>query len=143
MKILKVLVTENAAVAYRDLSDIQTITLMRVAAGKTEYDTASPREQGIMDELVDFGLLNMSYEPTPTGLRVAQMGQKYGPRDARRLSQRNAAAGVSPVVGDGRYSDVGDRGEDLDDAGVAAVSGDELRSGAVMNKTRVNRDNAI
>lgn len=144
MQILKVLVTENAALAYRDLSNAQTIVLMRVAAGKTSYDTASEREQAVMDELVNFGLLSdLSYEPTPTGMRVADMGRKHGPNDARILQKRNAAAGINPVKPDGRYTDVGDRGEDLDDVGVAAVNGDDLRSGALMGKTRINRDNAI
>ena len=115
MKILNVLINESAACAYRDISDTQTVVLMRVAAGKTHYDTASPREQAVMDELVDLGLLqDLSYDLTQRGAAVANMAQKYGPRDARMLAQRKAAAGIKPVRGDGRYSDVGDAGDNIE-----------------------------
>jgi hypothetical protein len=144
MKILNVLINESAALAYRDISDMQTTVLMRVASGKSSYETASPREQGIMDELVDLGLLqNLSYEPTQKGSMVAGMATKHGPRDARIMAQRKAAAGIRPVQGDGRYSEVGDRGDGMDDETLAPVSGDDLRAGAVLNKQRISRDNAI
>ena len=129
MKILNVLINENAALAYRDLSDAQTIVLMRVAAGKTHYDTASPREQAIMDELVDFGLLqNLSYEPTMRGSAVVNMANKYGPRDARMLAQRKAAAGIKPVRGDGRYSEVGDSSDNVEAGDDMVSMSDTARS---------------
>ena len=115
MKILNVLINESAALAYRDATDIQSTVLMRVASGKSSYETASPREQAIMDELVDLGLLqNLSFEPTQKGATVANMAAKLGPRDARIAAQRKAAAGIKPVQGDGRYTDVGDAGDAIE-----------------------------
>lgn len=145
MKILNVLINESAALAYRDISDIQATVLMRIASGKSSFETASPREQGIMDELADLGLLqHLSYEPTQQGSMVANMATKHGPRDARILAQRRAASGAKPVQGDGRYTDVGDRSDNIEGDDIAApVSGDALRSGAVMGKSRIDRDNAI
>lgn len=139
MKILNVLINESAALAYRDISDLQTTVLVRIAQGKTSPETASPREQAIMDELVDLGLLvNLSYELTQQGAAVANMGAKYGPRDARQMAQRKAAAGVKPVQGDGRYSEVGDVSDNIEGEAVAGVTGRGLGIGG-----RVNRDNAI
>lgn len=115
MKILNVLINESAAEAYRNIDDMQTTVLMRVASGKSSYDTASPREQGIMDALVDLGLLqDLSYEPTQKGSMVANMAMKYGPRDARIMARRKEAAGIKPVKGDGRYSEVGDSSDAVD-----------------------------
>lgn len=114
MNILSVLITESAAQAYRDLTSVQTTVLLRAANGQTSYDTASPREQAILDQLVDFGLLNdLSYEPTQKGSIVANMARKYGSRDARVMARRNEKAGVKPFKADGRYTDVGDAGDDI------------------------------
>lgn len=146
MKILNVLVTESASTAYRDISDEEAITLMRVVAGKTTSDTARERELAVMDRLVDLGLLHgLSYAPTQQGQIVANMALKRGPRDARMVQQRNAKAGVTPAPFDkGRsYTNVGDRGEDLESEVIAPVDGDQLRSGSIMGKARANRDNSI
>ncbi len=139
MKILNVLINESAALAYRDISDMQTTVLMRVASGKSSYETASPREQGIMDELVDLGLLqNLSYEPTQKGSMVAGMAMKHGPRDARLMAQRKTAAGIKPVQGDGRYTEVGDASGHIEGEQVAGMTGRGLGIGG-----RPNRDNSI
>lgn len=117
MKILNVLVAESAMTAYRDISDTQTIVLMRVAAGKVAYETAHPREQAVMDELVDLGLLtDLSYEVTPKGASVASMAQKRGPRDARLVQQRNDKAGLTqkPFDANRRYTDRGDAGDAIE-----------------------------
>lgn len=146
MKILKVLLTESAVAAYRDLSDTQSIVLMRVVSGQAAYETASPREKAVMDELAVFGLLDdLGYAPTQQGIAVANLTKKYGPRDARQLQARNAKAGMAqkPFEKDRRYTTKGDAGEDLDAEAVAPVSGDNMRSGSIMDKGRVSRDNAI
>lgn len=132
MKILNVLINENAGLAYRDISDIQTTVLMRVASGKSSYETASPREQGVMDELVDLGLLtNLAYEVTDKGSLVAGMANKHGPRDARLMAQRRAAAGRKPVQGDGRYSEVGDAGDNISGDMAPELDGQSLRTGQI------------
>lgn len=134
MKIQDVLVTENAIVAYRDLTDAQATVLIRVTQGKSTFETGSPREQAIMDELASLGLLNdLSYEPTNMGAQVASMAARRGPRDARVQQQRLQASGRKPVQGDGKYSEVGDTGDGLDaDDGVNGVSGDSMRTGQIM-----------
>jgi hypothetical protein len=115
MKILNIILNESAVAMYRDLTDTQSIVLIRAASGKTTYETASEREQGVMDELAELGLLNdLSYEPTQKGQAVAELAHKYGPRDSRIMAKRNAAAGRAPVKGDGRYSDVGDHGDSIE-----------------------------
>lgn len=139
MKILNVLINESVAALYRDLTDMQSIVLMRIADGKTSYDTASEREQGIMDELADLGLVDFpAYELNMKGQMVASMAQKYGPRDARMMAKRKAAAGIKPVQGDGRYTDVGDVSDNIEGDAVAGMTGRGLGIGG-----RPNRDNSI
>lgn len=116
MKILTVLLTESAIAAYRELDDTQSIVLMRLASGKTTGDTASPREKAVMDQLADFGLVNdLSYELTQQGAAVANLAQKYGPRDARMVQARVAKVGQTPAPfeKDRKYSSVGDAGTDM------------------------------
>lgn len=72
------ILSENAVLTFRDLNSLQSTTLIRVARGKVDYETASPREQAIMDELASLGLLDdLSYEPTEDGMRVAQIASRY------------------------------------------------------------------
>ena len=137
MKILKVLIKEGAGELYRALDNMQATTLVNVADGKIDLGRIRPNTQMVMDQLVDFGALDSGYMPTSTGQMVANMVRKHGPRDARRDARRNAAAGIVPAKGDGRYSDVGDIGDNLDGE-VAGVTGRGLGIGG-----RPNRDGAI
>lgn len=112
------LLCENAVLAYRDLDATQSAVLTRIAnlVSKGEYDpdTASPREIAIMDQLVDFGLLDsMSMEPTEAGLRVANLSKKYGSHDARDMSRRQQALGTKDFGDRQRYTDVGDIGDNI------------------------------
>lgn len=144
MKILKILLNENAMDLYRDLTANQNTVLNRVVGGKVTFDTASPREQAVMDELVDLGLLDMAYEPTKLGRGVSHIaGNKHGSYDGREIQRRMAALGREPFSGDRSYTAVGDRGDELDSDVAAPVSGDDLRGGSIMGKTRVGRDDAI
>lgn len=140
MKILNVLLSESAAEAYHNLSHIQTTVLMHAVSGKVSYDTARPETQEIMDQLVDFGLLDQtSFEATPDGMRVAGFASKLGSRDARTMQQRNAK--LKPFSADGKYSEVGDLGDNLDDTmgGVASINGDAR----MHSRGRVNREQSI
>lgn len=142
MKILKVLVNENAMLNWRDLSAIQSTVLFRVAQGKTMYETGSQREQDTMDELADLGyLVSMSNELTPKGMDIANIIAKHGPHDAFKMRRHPGAH--ANVKGDGKFTDVGFRGEKGDGELELPISGDDIRSGAMLNKGRVGRENSI
>ena len=112
MKIQDILLSESSMQAYRDLSHIQTSVLQRLVAGATTYETASPREQAVIDELVDFGLVSdLSFEPTQRGAVVANLATKHGSRDGREVQRRSAALGIKPFDKDRSYSNNGDIGD--------------------------------
>lgn len=75
MKILKLL-NENSNITFRDLSSIQTASLLKAINGNIPEDP-SPREMAVLDSLIDLGLLNDIYEPTDTGLDVGEIAKKY------------------------------------------------------------------
>jgi hypothetical protein len=141
MKILNVL-TESAAEMYRDLTNDQAIVLARVAAGAVTPDTASPRERAVLQQLADLGLVN-ELDPsmvTQLGTRVANFATKLGPRDARVMQQKMAAAGRTPqdFSGRRRATDVGfaDGGDPTDNT--APLAGDELAGGNLGDVTRTD-----
>jgi hypothetical protein len=111
---LVTLLNENAMLAYRDLDDIQLTVLRRLATGKVDAETASPREQAIMDQLADLGLVDsMSYEPNESGLKVADLVQRYGSRDARQVHNKMQKLGATDFGAPRKFTDVGDTGEDI------------------------------
>ena len=75
MKILKLL-NENSNITFRDLSSIQSATLLKAINGNIPEDP-SPREMAVLDSLIDLGLLDDIYEPTETGLGVGEIAKKY------------------------------------------------------------------
>lgn len=135
MKILNILLAESAMLAFRDLTDLQTTVLRRVVLGKSTYQTASPREQAVMDELVDFGLLSdLSFEATPRGVKVAELAAKHGSTEGKEIQRRSAALGATPFEKDRRYSTVGDASDVVDPNEVPDITGQarQIDRGAIV-----------
>lgn len=134
MKILNILIKENAMEMYRDLTGIQSVVLHRVVTGKTTYETASPRERETMEQLVDLGLLDSYYEPTKLGRGVVYLSQnKQGSYEAREIQRRMQAMGREPFNGTRRYTDHGDNDDlDADDVPSASIGARAIDSGAIV-----------
>lgn len=131
MKIQTILGENIGAVhaAYRDLDPMQLAVLQRVVSGKVTDETASPRELGVMDQLVDFGLLDgLSYAPTEIGVRAANIQAKRGPRDAAQIQRRMKALGQEDGFKPRRYTDVGDIGDAIEPGDDMATTSAGARS---------------
>jgi hypothetical protein len=68
--------------------------LKKVYTGKADLNNLSEKETFILDQLVDFGLLDIGYDITPEGERAAQLLDKYSKqeREDLRVARQLAAA---------------------------------------------------
>lgn len=97
---------QPAMLTFRDLNSMQAAVLVRLLkhGDRVSYDTVSPREQAVMDSLAELGLLDeYTHELTDQGARIAQIAIAY--------QKKKGSAGAPEQRR--KYSDVGDRGEDL------------------------------
>lgn len=121
MKITELL-TENAMLAFRDLTSLQVAILKRLVDGRLSADTASPREMQALEDLATLGLVDdLTFSLTQQGERVAELGRKYGSFERKTAAHRDAALGRKPFGARRGYTDNGD----LDDVEIDDV--DSLR----------------
>jgi hypothetical protein len=73
MGILSAIILENEGFSLNDMTLLQRLMLKKVYIGKLNYDHISDKETKILDELVDFGLLDIGYEITPDGEHAAKL----------------------------------------------------------------------
>lgn len=110
----------NLMLRFRDLNSLQVAVLKRILNGRLALDTATPREQQVVDELEALGLVDsMSFELTQDGERMAQLGSKYGSFQTKEAGRRDDALGRKPFTGKRRGYD--DMGDDVDVDDVAPV----------------------
>lgn len=124
MKIQEIL-NENAVLAFRDLDPMQTAVLNKIGTGRA---LVSQREQDIMDNLVDLGLVDLGGDLTDQGTKALELVKRYGTRDARAIQRRSLKP--SQLGPRGSYTDKGDVGEDLgSEDSVAELDSNSMRSG--------------
>lgn len=121
MKIQEIL-NENAVLAFRDLDPMQTAVLNKIGANRA---LVSQREQDIMDNLVDLGLVDLGGELTDQGAKALELVKRYGTRDARAIQRRSLKP--DDLGPRGSYTDKGDFGDELGSAdAVTPLSGRNL-----------------
>lgn len=106
---------ENNMLTYGELNSMQIRVLVGLATGKLSDETASEREQVVLDQLRDFGLVDNFGELTPTGLKAAELGKKYGSLDRKRAAVRDAALNRTgrPSIDTGEEDALGYEDEDV------------------------------
>ena len=119
MKIERLL--ENASMAsFGALSPFHIATLKRIADGRLDpLGEVSPKTQEYLDELVNLGFLDATYDISDAGQRAISVASKIGTQDLRDAKRKGAARRAAnmkdaPVV-DVPVDDLGDDlGDDLD-----------------------------
>lgn len=129
MKIQDIL-NENAVLAFRDLEPMQTAVLNKIGSGRP---LISQRENDIMDNLIDLGLVDLGGDITDQGVKTLELVKRYGTRDARAIQQRTAKLGQSAGFGAKRtYTGNGDGSELLgDESESEEIDSDAMRRGVI------------
>ena len=84
MKIQTLLNEEFAAntpaqkLRFSDLNTLQVRTLLRIANGEVDVDSASEKEYDIITDLHDLGLLDDEYALAPRGLKAVEVANQLG-----------------------------------------------------------------
>jgi hypothetical protein len=100
MGILSAIILENEGFSLNDMTLLQRLMLKKVYIGKLNYDHISDKETKILDELVDFGLLDIGYEITPDGEHAAKLLDKYSKEEREDLSIAKQIAAAETDVYD-------------------------------------------
>jgi hypothetical protein len=77
MGLLTAIIMENEGFSLNDLNSIQRFALTKVYKGRLNPDEVSDKEMGVLDSLVDLGLLDMGYGLTEDGDRAGRMMNQY------------------------------------------------------------------
>lgn len=130
---IQVLLNEEAfpttSISFGDLNTLQVRTLLRLADGSVDIDTASEKEYDIMSDLYDLGLLDQEYNLSERGQKAVAIAQKRGGsaevQDAKRRQERlanfdrnNGSVGSNEVddieIQDGKALLSPDEGDDFE-----------------------------
>lgn len=118
MKIEKLL-TEHALSSFAALSPYHIATLKRIADGRIDpFSDVSEKTQDLMDDLVNLGMLDATYDLTDAGTKAINVSNKLGSQDLRDAKQkaiaRRAIRRKESPLPDVPVDDLGDDSDDLD-----------------------------
>ncbi len=103
MKIQKLLTEDSAVASFGALTPFHISTLKRIANGRLDpFSEVSPQTQELLDDLVDLGMLDTTYDVTSSGVKAIRMSSQVGTqdlRDAKRkaMARRAIASREQPV----------------------------------------------
>jgi hypothetical protein len=105
--IITAIIMENeGGLSLNDLNLIQRLTLKRAYTKGFDPDEVSDKEAGVLDSLVDLGLLDWTYDVTPDGARAAELLDKYSKRERADLqAAKQLAAETKPDMPEDDYVD--------------------------------------
>lgn len=86
MNLLTALILENEGFSLNDMTLIQRLMLKKVYAGKIDFERVTDKEAEVLDQLIDFGLLDLGYELTPDGEQAARLIDKYAKQEREDLA---------------------------------------------------------
>lgn len=101
-------------VTFNDLNTLQVRTLLRIANGEVDVDSASEKEYDIMTDLVDLGLLDQEYQLSQRGSNAVLIAKKLG-GSAEVQAARQRTQAMQNATGDVEDVEVALDTMDIDD----------------------------
>lgn len=113
MKLLSSLILEREEFSLNDLTMVQRLALKKAYNGKVDFERMTDKQEEIFDSLVDLGLLDMGYDPTPDGERAVELMDQFAAKEREELAVAKELASSEKFEKD--YDDEYDEDAEFED----------------------------